>query len=83
MANEFRLTPIADCANKLCPNKVGEGQFVVVNIRTLKNVGYGSGLIQLIMCSPCATAIASDSIAVPDPAAETPKVRLTAVEPAG
>jgi len=52
------------------------------SLRTLKNVGHGSGVIQLIMCSPCATAIAADDLPVTQAAAVVlPLTQATAVAP--
>lgn len=87
MANTTSVTRIGACANNLCPNEFPEGQFSVVTIRTGKNVGNGSGLIQMIMCTPCANAFTADetpaaqTVAAAEPA-EVTKLRLAPAEPA-
>lgn len=80
MANKTTLKPITECANDRCSHGWHEGSFVVVTIATGANVGDGSGLIQLIMCSPCAAAMVAADVAITE-SVPAPVVRLAAAIP--
>lgn len=50
-------TPISKCANTQCPNRAQDGQFVMLDIDVFVS---HSRTISLLICAPCATALAKE-----------------------
>lgn len=51
-----RIIRIDRCANGLCPNLPDEGAFEVLIVETHMSVGCRAE-VQLVLCSPCASAL--------------------------
>lgn len=57
---EFTKTEVlAHCANAACPNKVGQGLFVL--LESEENIVGGHRKLKFFMCAPCAAAFTTNN----------------------
>jgi len=54
--SRFRIEPVDKCVNTLCPNRVGEGKFVLMTIFVSEQRSPRD--ISLALCAPCAEYLA-------------------------